>query len=79
MTPPIYQGLMSFEELVADLGRTPSAARKWLSRHGIRATRRVSVGERATRGVYDGAEAAVHLARAATGCAACGLPADVSH
>jgi hypothetical protein len=64
--------LVTFPEIVADLGKTPGATRFWLHAHGVRATRRVGVGERGTRGVYDGEAVTRHAARQVQDCPACG-------
>ena len=63
--------LLSFSEVVVELGRTEAATRMWLSRHGLRAARRIAVGERATRALYDGAEVLRHANGEAASCNAC--------
>jgi hypothetical protein len=62
--------LLSFEEVADDLGKTAGATRFWLHKHGLKAVRRIAVGNQGTRGVYDG-DAITRHAQGDPACAAC--------
>lgn len=59
------------DEVAQLVAKTPATTKVWLHRHGIKAARRVSVGERATRAMYDGDQVQDHAAAGVVTCTAC--------
>ena len=58
-------------EVAEQIDKTPGATKVWLHRHGIKAARRVAVGEQGTRALYAGDVVKRHAEAEVPTCPAC--------